>query len=139
MVMTKGMISSPKASDTENDGDATLMGQLVMKLFDARTSAHVQHLRAGSYAQHMALNSFYDEIAGLADSIAEAWQGAYQKKLTFPNPGPLTSDPLASLKTLRTWIEDNRGAACDDSEIQNVIDEVMQLIDSTMYKLRFLV
>jgi hypothetical protein len=138
--MAKGMIQAPgsKSEDAENDGNNALMAQLVMKLFDARTNSHVQHLRATSYAQHMALNTFYDEIAGLADEIAEAWQGIYQQKLIFPNPGPLTPDPLGSLKTLRKWLDDNRQEACDDSEIQNIIDETTQLIDSTMYKLKFL-
>lgn len=135
---TKGMATQKGAKDTETGGNAALMGKLVMKLFDARTNAHVQHLQAPTYAIHMALGGFYDEIASTADSIAEAWQGAYQTLLPLPAPGPLTRDPLASLKMLREWIEENRAAACDDSEIQNLIDEAMDQIDSTMYKLRFL-
>jgi len=126
-------------ADKETDGNAALMGKLVMKLFDARTNAHVQHLQARSYAVHMALGSFYDEIATIADSIAEAWQGTYQTILPFPNSTSLTRDPLASLKTLREWIDENRATACDDSEIQNLIDEAVALIDSTMYKLKFLI
>ena len=124
--------------DVENDGNPALMGQLVMKLFDARTSAHVQHLQTRSYAQHMALGSFYDSIASTGDSIAEAWQGLYEQILPFLNPAPLTKDPLTSLKALRQWIESNREAMCDDSEIQNLIDEAMDNIDSTIYKLKFL-
>ena len=125
-------------ADKENDGNAALMGKLVMRLFDARTNAHVQHLQARSYAVHVALGGFYDGIASIADSIAEAWQGLYQKLLPLSNPVPLTRDPLESLRTLRAWIEANREEACDDSEIQNLIDEAMALIDSTMYKLKFL-
>lgn len=125
--------------DTETDGNAPLMAQLIMKLFDARTLGHVQHLGARTYASHMALGAFYDEIAAIADSICEAWQGTYGMLLTMPNPAPLGKDsPLKSLKTLREWIEANRVAACDDSEIQNLIDEATALIDSTMYKLKFL-
>lgn len=137
----KGTFKSmhPEAKDRENDGNSTLMGQLVMKLFDARTTGHVQHLRADTYAIHMALGAFYDEIATKADSIAEAWQGTYQKLLSFPDPAPLSrTDPINTIKTLREWVEANRAAACDDSEIQNIIDEAVELMDSTLYKLRFL-
>ena len=115
-----------------------VMAQLVMKLFDARTSAHVQHLATRSYSTHMALGGFYSEIGDKADSIAESYQGTTGALLSLPDPAPLEQDPLASLQQLQLWIDQNRNAACSDSEIQNLIDEALDLINSTMYKLRFL-
>ena len=44
-------------------------------LFLARDVAHSVHLNTRSYAKHVALNVFYDEIVGLADGFAEAYQG----------------------------------------------------------------
>jgi hypothetical protein len=44
-------------------------------LFLARDVAHSVHLNTRSFSKHMALNTFYDEIVGLADSLAEAYQG----------------------------------------------------------------
>lgn len=129
---------APGDHEESEHNNPELMAELVMKLFDARTSTHALHLTATSYEVHVALGAFYDEIATIADVLAEAWQGAYQELLKFPDPAPLETDPLASIKALREWIEENRAEACDDSEIQNIIDEAMQLIDSTMYKLRFL-
>jgi hypothetical protein len=124
--------------DREEDGNNVLMAELVMRLMNAVTIAHVQHLGTKSYAVHMALNEFYQGIGENADEIAEKWQGAYGELLVFPNPAPLEKDPLIFLRKLRFWIENNRGEACDDSEIQNLIDEAMALIDGTLYKLRFL-
>ena len=40
----------------------TKAGELVMRLFHARTTAHVLHLKSRSYAQHVALNEFYDGV-----------------------------------------------------------------------------
>jgi hypothetical protein len=122
----------------ETGGNNKLMSELVMKLMDAKTNTHVLHLGTRSYAVHMALNSFYNDIGESADSIAEAWQGSYEELLQFPDPAPLQKDAIAYLRSLRMWIDNNRDAACDDSEIQNLIDEAVDTIDGTLYKLRFL-
>ena len=46
-------------------------------LFLARDVAHSAHLNTRSYAKHVALNGFYDEVIELADKFAEAYQGKY--------------------------------------------------------------
>lgn len=51
-----------------------MIGELIIKLFHARTTAHILHLKTRSHAQHKALNDFYDEIVDLADALAEAYQ-----------------------------------------------------------------
>ena len=38
------------------------MEQLISLFFLARDIAHKEHLRTDSYARHMALGSFYDDI-----------------------------------------------------------------------------
>jgi DNA-binding ferritin-like protein len=54
-----------------------MIAELVMRLFHARTAAHVMHLQTTSYAKHKALNEFYDAIVDFADSIAEGYQGEH--------------------------------------------------------------
>ena len=54
-------------------------GQFVALLFLARDMAHRAHLKAtgpGSFAAHMALGNFYEEIVERADAFAEAYQGS---------------------------------------------------------------
>jgi hypothetical protein len=46
-------------------------------LFLGRDVAHSVHLNTRSYAKHVALNTFYDEIVDLADKFAEAYQGRH--------------------------------------------------------------
>lgn len=116
------------------------MGELIMLLFHARTAAHVLHLQARSYATHIALNEFYDAIIPLADSLAEAYQGCYGLIESFPARYTAYTEPLALMDALTKAIEEKRFDAADkkETQLQNIIDEVVALIDSTTYKLRFL-
>jgi hypothetical protein len=110
-------------------------------LFLARDVTHSVHLNTRSYAKHMALGDFYDKIVGLADSFAEAYQGRHglvgpitlQSAKKNGNIVEFLSDSLAE-------IEANRYKVCEekDAAIQNIIDEVVGLYLSTLYKLKFL-
>lgn len=115
-------------------------GELVMRCFHARTTAHVLHLKARSYAQHVALNEFYDEIIPLADSFAEKYQGEYGLIENFPARYVPESDGLALMESLAGWIGENRHAIGkeEDTHLQNIIDEIVELVRETQYKLKFL-
>lgn len=117
-------------------------GELVTRCFQARTDAHIAHLMTRSFAAHKALNEFYDGIIDLADGFAECATGRYGI-LEYPVIMPRHSkvdykDPKSIPEGLRTWIDDNRKECTDESELQNTIDEIIGLCDSTIYKLEFL-
>lgn len=110
-------------------------------LFLARDIAHSVHLNTRSYAKHKALGKFYDGIIDLADTFAEAYQGRHGLI------GPITlqsakknGNVIEFLQESLAEIEANRYKFCDedDSAIQNIIDEIVALYLSTLYKLRFL-
>lgn len=116
-------------------------GKFIGVLFLSRTVAHQLHLKTDSYAKHVALNTFYDEIVDHADGIAEQWQGEQEELLDIPTLAAKdATDPLKYLKETLKWIESNRYEAFDktDTSIQNDIDNVVKLFRSTIYKLRFL-
>lgn len=124
-------------------GDA-VAAELVMRCFAARTAAHALHLGTRSYAKHMALGDFYGGIGDLADSFAEAYQGVYGL-LKLPTGGGYDQskdykDGIGLLAELRGWIQAKRRdiGSEKDTELQNLIDEIVGLIDGTAYKLRFL-
>lgn len=102
----------------------------------ASTAAHFAHLLTSSYATHIALNTFYDDIIGLADSVAEGLIGRYGKFDSFPNVREASTDGLTIVGNLTKWIESNRALITDASEIQNDIDAILSLCNSTAYKLR---
>ena len=119
---------------------SNLAGELVMRCFHARTTAHVLHLKALSYAQHVALSEFYDGIIPLADSFAEKYQGQYGLIEAFPPRYAPEPSGVTLMENLADWISENRYKVCDKTEtyLQNIIDEIVALVYETKYKLTFL-
>lgn len=114
---------------------------LIGHLFLARDVTHVMHLNTKSYAQHKALNEFYSGIVDLADTFAEAYQGRKGLLGVIPlQAAKKTSNIVAFLEDSMSTIEDNRYDIADktDSPLQNIIDEIISLYLSTLYKLKFL-
>ena len=110
-------------------------------LFLARDVAHSVHLNTRSFAKHSALNTFYDEIIELADKFAEAYQGRHGLIGPIGLMGAKkTNNIIDFLKESLKEIEDCRYEVCDktDTPIQNIIDEIVGLYLSTLYKLQFL-
>lgn len=110
-------------------------------LFLARDVTHSVHLNTRSYAKHKALNEFYDGIVDLADSFAEAYQG--RKGLIGPislMSAKRTNNVLEFLEDQVKDIESMRYEVCDktDTPLQNIIDEIVALYLSTIYKVKFL-
>ena len=110
-------------------------------LFLARDVAHSVHLNTRSFSKHMALNTFYDEIVGLADSLAEAYQGRHglMGPITLQS-AKKTANIVEFLQGQLAELEECRYEAFDksDTALQNIIDEIVGLYLSTLYKLRFL-
>ena len=113
------------------------MEDIIGLLFYARTVTHIEHLKTKSYAQHKALGNFYDEIIDLADNLAEAYQG--DKGLLGPIPQYAKIPDYAIdvfLEKQMNTIEELRKQDNYRSALQNIIDEVIGLYLSTLYKLR---
>lgn len=110
-------------------------------LFLARDVAHSVHLNTRSFSKHSALNSFYDEVIELADKFAEAYQGRHgligpislmsAKKTS--NIIEFLEDSLAEIEKMRYEVVEKT-----DTALQNIIDEIVGLYLSTLYKLKFL-
>jgi hypothetical protein len=116
-----------------------MIGRLIALLFLGREIAHREHLRTKSYAQHMALNAFYEGVVDKADSIAEAYQGRHGIIDSIPMLTETAgSDIVTTLEKQLAAIEKLRYTAVskDDTAIQNLIDEAVELYLSTLYKLK---
>lgn len=116
------------------------MGELIIMLFHARTSAHIMHLRtkSKSYATHAALNIFYDEIVDLADTLAETYQGHAAVIESYPPHYTPYTDPIQLMTDLTEYIAENRYKILrkEDTYLQNIMDEIVGLIQQTLYKLK---
>lgn len=107
-------------------------------LLHSATIGHMLHLQTRSYAQHMALGSFYEAMPDLVDSLVESYQGVYGIVTDYPfDKGiKIPNDPLKFVEALSGYVEGNREKVSDRSEIQNQIDTIQDLINSTAYKLK---
>jgi len=114
---------------------------LIGTLFLARDVAHSVHLNTRSYAKHMALNEFYDNIVGLTDKFAEAYQGRHGLigAITLLS-AKKTGNIIEFLEDSMKEIEECRYECCEktDTPLQNIIDEIVAQYLSTLYKLKFL-
>ena len=110
-------------------------------LFLARDVTHSVHLNTRSYAKHKALGKFYGSVIDLADDLAEVYQGRHGLI------GPITLQSAKKTNNVVEFLEDSlkeiesmRYKVCDkeDTAIQNIIDGIVDLYLSTLYKLKFL-
>ncbi len=110
-------------------------------LFLARDVAHSVHLNTRSYSKHVALNTFYDSIIDHADAFAEAYQGRHGLI------GPIslmsakkTTNIIEFLESSLADIEDMRYKVVkkEDTSLQQLIDNIVELFLTTLYKLKYL-
>ena len=118
-----------------------VMASFISTLMSSRTQAHIFHWRCkgvGAGWMHTALGAYYDEIIDLIDSLVESVQGRYGLLEGFKGEGQFiedTSKVLPYFEALCMYVEKNRVSLPQDSYIQNQIDEIVALIETTKYKL----
>lgn len=130
-------------SQMANKGEAMIEDEytvqaFVLCLLHSVTNTHILHLQSRSYSEHMALGAYYTEVDDLIDQYVEAYQGKYglieDYGLHYAQPEPA----LEYMVGLSQYVRVAREQLPQDSELQNITDEIAQLLDSTIYKLRFL-
>jgi hypothetical protein len=100
------------------------------------TCAHMLHLKTDSYAAHIALGEYYEGIDDLIDSWIEAYQGKYGIIATYDNTFATHDNALQYMIGMSEYLTRIRKTLPADTELQNILDEMASLIDSTVYKLR---
>ena len=112
------------------------MGIVFSKLFEARDFAHKAHLETKSYAQHKALNSFYDDILDLTDSLVESYFGKYGiQKINVAEVK--SADVITYFEDFVNFIEQAHASQPKkDTWVQNQLDEIIQTTFSLLYKLK---
>jgi hypothetical protein len=113
-----------------------------MHMLHAVTNAHILHWTRkgpGADAAHRALGIFYDELSDKLDGFIESFQGKYGQLHDFIADYKLPpNDPLAYVQSLKDEVETLRRAPGfpQDSELQNEVDNIANLINVTILKLR---
>lgn len=120
---------------------AATIEELRARVFAARDNAHIRHHATLSYAQHVALGDFYDQVVDKIDAVVEVYQGAFglisaeMPEIEDADEG-VPGDIAGYLKDEVRWIQANRDAISKGiTPVQNLIDDLMATYLLTIYKL----
>ena len=128
--------SQPTYAAVSND---KVVAIFVLLCLHAVTNAHINHWRTNSFSIHSALGEFYESLGEALDEFVEAYMGKYGQIKDYPEFYSLPNqDAYAELKMLCESIYTLREQMPDDSELENLIDNIESLVDSAMYKVKFL-
>jgi len=110
---------------------------IITDLFRIRDIAHILHLQTSSYSEHKALNEFYDSWLDLSDQYIEIYQGTYGRiKITYKETIPLNvNNSTALLNSASSLIKVLRSKHPDNTGLNNILDEFLNLINKTNYLL----
>jgi hypothetical protein len=114
-----------------------MIEELASRAFQARNIAHRAHWASKSYAEHVALGAFYDDVIEAVDSIVEEYQGLYATRLdAFIVKDMDVKDLVDYLTAEADWIEENREDISQGSpSIQNLIDNLTSVYTKTVFLL----
>jgi hypothetical protein len=104
-------------------------------LMESRNQAHRFHLTTKSFAEHKALQAYYEGIVPLLDSYAEAYMGKYGRlsRITANKRTTRSRSPKLYFKSLLANVR--RLRLPRDSYLRNIQDEITAMIRSTLYML----
>jgi hypothetical protein len=124
--------------EQEMMGETSPIVEMVSKLRFSVEQTQVYHWQSQSYSEHIALNEYYDGIPDIVDGLVESYQGKYgiQKgyRLFEVRDYSTPEEVINFLKQLDADVEMLR-QSIKETYIQNQIDNVLQLIETTVYKL----
>lgn len=140
-ITKKDILRRPMLLEQSKKSSNSEFEKMVSEILNSRNQSHIFHLQTKSFAEHKALNDYYDEIVGLFDGLVESYQGKYGIISNFTCDGvenyKSNDSTIKYFEKLVKNIEKMRKSV-NDSYLENQIDTVVELIYSTIYKLRFL-
>lgn len=112
--------------------------QLFGTLQQSVISTWRKHLRTAKYAKHIALNEFYEDMPDKVDALIEAWMGVNGKKIKgYENIlQSANMNTLTYLKELKKIAKQGYELMGGEKELEALLDDIVELIDSTLYKVK---
>lgn len=118
-----------------------MIEELTARVFEARDIAHRAHWRTKSYAQHMALGAFYEDVIEHVDALVEAYQGKNGLIGDFNcnTRSVLPNKVVDYLVDEASWIATHRDEIADGCPtMANLVDALLTVYHQTVYKLEHL-
>lgn len=118
-----------------------MVNELVSILFESQLQSHIFHLNTSSYAKHIALGEYYEEIEDLIDNLAETAIGVHGKRLDYYKKYSVENEEkyiipyfIALRSKVLTHYKENE--MFQDPSLQSIIEQIIELINKTVYKLQ---
>ena len=112
----------------------TSPASVMSSLWELQVLGHIAHLQANSYAVHMALGTLYEELPDLIDRFVENSQGSGPVIKGYSVSVNDSKDINKTLQECRAKVSSLR-ASVTDSSLAQILDDVIELISTTVYKL----
>ena len=138
MASPKSILTIVIGKSKEDNEVESKMCELVEKAFTTRNLLHFAHLSTKSYAAHKALGAMYEDIVDKVDSIAEVYQGKFGLLSGLEQcEAEVPADIVKYVEDEAAWLDDNRVFISKGYKpIDNMIDDLLALYQSTLYKLK---
>jgi hypothetical protein len=114
-----------------------MANRYVGALLNSREQAHIFHLKTNSFAQHKALQAYYEGIVPLLDAWAEAYMGKYGRLVRVSMNRRFNQNPKNARMYFKRLLARIRAMKIpkSDTYLKNIQDEITALIRSTLYML----
>lgn len=109
--------------------------KLLAMLMCGQVCLRLIHWNTASYAEHKAIGKLYDQLADLTDTLAEAYMGIYGRFGNIPCQHTDLPTAVAYVADMAEMIESLRDQLPNDTQLQNIVDEIASAVDSTNYLL----
>lgn len=106
-------------------------------LQQSTVEAWKSHLKTSKHDVHVILDEFYKDVVEKVDALIEAYQGLHDKVEDYKNLMSTDKmDPIEYLDELHELVTDGKDKFLEEEELKSAADDVLNLIDSTLYKLK---
>jgi len=115
-----------------------MIKELICKVFATRGYAHLAHWATGSYAEHVALGDFDDELVDGIDKLVEAYQGTFGliKGITLEYCDA-PEDIVKHISAELIWMNNNCEEITKDlASLDNILQELQAVYMKALYKLK---
>lgn len=103
-----------------------MCGQICLRLI---------HWNTTSYAEHKAIGKLYDTLADLTDTLAETYMGIYGRFGNIPCEHEDLPNAVQYVAEMAEMVQSVRIGLPNDTQLQNIVDEIAAAIDTTNYLL----
>jgi hypothetical protein len=115
-------------------------GYFMLNMLAIRTQAHLFHWQTKKYSSHIALGDFYDAYILLVDTLAESMMAKFERPTVGVGNIAIVDYSEENLNLFLNeanslFEKEGRTICADNSEMLNVIDEIIGEINKLKYLL----